>query len=351
MRAPQKRTRAPTSQNEMAVEFKDYYEILGVPRTATDEEIKRAFRKLARKYHPDVATDKKAAEEKFKEINEAYEVLGNPENRRRYDELGAQWRATGGFQPPPGAERRAWRFTSGPGRTAGFQFEFDGTGFSDFFEQFFGRSSPFSGFRGFAEPEEFANQTGFDRSFSQDGANVEGSIMVTLEEVLHGAVREVSLRWTNPTTGQTETRSFRVRIPPGVREEQLIRVPGKGQEGVGGGRPGDLLLRVKLAKHPDFEVRGSDLYYQLPLTPWEAALGTTVTVPTLDGSVSIRVPPGTSSGQHLRVRGRGLPTDPKGHRGDFYVTISIQVPPQTSPQERALWEQLARTSSFDPRSR
>lgn len=335
----------------MAVEFKDYYEILGVPRTATDEEIKRAFRRLARKYHPDVATDKKAAEEKFKEINEAYEVLGNPETRRRYDQLGAQWRATGGFEPPPGYQQRAWRFTTGPGTTGGFEFKFDGTGFSDFFEQFFGRANPFSRFHDFVESDEFGETTGFDETFAKDGANVEGTILVTLEEVLHGAVREVSVRWTNPTTGQPETRSFRVRIPPGVREDQLIRVRGQGEQGVAGGRPGDLLLRVKLAKHPDFEVRGSDLYYQLPLAPWEAALGTTVTVPTLDGSVSIRVPPGTSSGQHLRVRGRGLPTGPNGPRGDFYVTISIQVPSQISPRERALWEQLAQASSFDPRSR
>lgn len=335
----------------MALEFKDYYQILGVPRTASDDEIKRAFRKLARKYHPDVAADKKSAEEKFKDINEAHEVLGNPENRRRYDELGEQWRQTGGFRPPPGSRQYAWQSGAGAGTHGGFEFRFDGTGFSDFFEQFFGRSNPFSHFRGFSEPGE-ARETGeFDRSIAQDGADVEGSILVTLEEVLRGAVREVSLRWTNPVTGQPETRSFRVRIPPGIRDGQLIRVPGKGEEGVGGGRTGDLLLRVRLAGHPDFEVRGHDLHYQLPLAPWEAALGATVSVPTLDGSISLKVPPGSSSGQQLRVRGRGLPRGQNAPRGNLYVTVSVQVPARMTNEERSLWERLAKTSSFDPRSR
>jgi len=332
------------------VEFKDYYQILGVPRTASDEEIKRAFRKLARKYHPDVATDKKAAEEKFKELNEAHEVLGNPENRRRYDELGAQWRQTGGFEPPPGGRGRSWRFQSGSGMPGGFQFRFHGTGFSDFFEQFFGRANPFSRFGGFTETGEPGETEEYEGEAYQDGADVQGSILVTLEEALRGALREVSVRWTNPATGEPETRSFRVRIPAGVRDGQLIRVRGKGEQGAGGGRTGDLLLRVRLAGHPDLEVRGTDLCYQLPLAPWEASLGATVTVPTLDGSVSLRVPAGTSSGQQLRVRGRGLPAGPSASRGHLYVTVSIQVPKRMSAEERALWERLARTSSFDPRA-
>ncbi len=333
----------------MAVKFRDYYEVLGVSRTASEDDIKRAFRKLARKYHPDVAKDKKTAEEKFKEVNEAYEVLGNPDNRRRYDELGAHWRHGGEYQDPADAHQRTWPFSGPQGGRGGFEFRFGGTGFSDFFEQFFGRSQPFAGFTGFSDPNEAREDGGHGQTRPRDGADVEGSILVTLEEVLRGAVREISVRWTNPTTGETETRTFRVRIPAGVRDGQLIRVAGKGGQGSGGGHAGDLLLRVRLAAHPDFEVRGVDLHHQVAVAPWEAVLGATVTVPTVDGSVSVRIPPGTGSGHQLRVRGRGLPSGAARSRGDYYVTVSVQVPGSVSPEERALWEQLARRSSFDPR--
>jgi len=204
----------------MPVEFKDYYQILGVPRDASDEEIKKAFRKLARRYHPDVAKDKKAAEEKFKEINEAHEVLGDPENRRKYDELGARWRE--GVQPPPGRDGHAGR---SPGGEEAFEFRFDGTGFSDFFEQFFGRGGRFGGFGDLGRPE---TETSEGTAFARRGRDIESDILVTLEEVLKGSERTVSLQRTNPRTGQTTTQTLKVRIPAGVREGQAIRVADMG---------------------------------------------------------------------------------------------------------------------------
>jgi len=334
----------------MPVEFKDYYAILGVPENASEEEIKKAFRKLARQYHPDVATDKKAAEEKFKEINEAYEVLSDPEKRRRYDALRAYGgRAGEPFTTPPGWESRGW---TSPDGTSHFEFHFGGTGFSDFFERYFG-GGRFHGFEPWMEEELGAAGEGFaDRMFSRRGADIEGDILVTLDEVFHGSVRTVTLPRVNPRTGQTETHTFKVRIPPGVQEGQRIRVPGKGGEGQAGGPPGDLYLRVRLAAHPDFRVRGADLYYDLALAPWEAVLGCQVAIPLPDGSVTIRVPPGSGSGRQLRVRGRGLPKGSSGERGDLYAVIHVQVPdPATlTPEERRLWERLRDISRFQPRS-
>lgn len=329
----------------MPVEFKDYYKVLGVPRTASDDDIRKAFRKLAREYHPDLAKDKAAAEEKFKEINEAYEVLGDPEKRRKYDTLGENWNQPGGFKPPPGW-KQSGTFRGGGARGAEpFEFHFGGTGFSDFFEQFFsGRPGGF----GTSGAERMHEDYGAGTAYAERGSDIEGDIMVTLDEVLAGSVRSISLRRVNPLSGAEETQSFRVRVPPGVREGQTIRVPGKGQPGVGGGPVGDLYLRVRIARHPDFRVRGSDLYYDLELAPWEAVLGATVRVPTLEGSISVRVPPGTTGGRQLRVRGHGLPISGNG-RGDLYVAITIQVPPTVSEEEKKLWEQLAQRSNFEPR--
>ncbi|MBI2946480.1 MAG: J domain-containing protein [Verrucomicrobia bacterium] len=332
----------------MAVEFRDYYQILGVPRGASDDEIRKAFRKLARQYHPDVSKNKAAAEEKFKEINEAYEVLGDREKRKKYDQLGANWNRTGGFSPPPG-----WQNAGGVrgGKTGEpFEFRFGGTGFSDFFEQFFGRSA--GGFGSFSSSglNRDAQRPFQDQEASgQRGQDVEGDILVTLNEVLRGSVRTVSLQRQDSGKAAAETHSFRVKIPPSVREGQLIRVAGKGEPGTGGGRAGDLYLRVKFARHPEFEVRDSDLYCDLELAPWEAVLGTTVHAPTLDGSVSLKVPPGMTSGQRLRIRGRGLPGE-NGTRGDLYAVTSIQVPSRLTPEEKALWEKLARESTFNPRA-
>lgn len=336
----------------MAVEFKDYYQTLGVPRGASDAEIKTAFRRLARQYHPDVAKEKRGAEERFKEINEAYEVLGNPDNRKKYDRLGANWRAGAEFRPPPGWQPGGRGSGSASGRGEPFEFRFGGTGFSDFFEQFFGQSGRFRQSGGFRESEAdgFGVETEADTA-AERGADVEGSILVTLEEVLRGSVRSISLRWTNPHTGRSESRTIKARIPPGVREGQLIRLAGRGETGIGGGGAGDLYLRVRLAAHPDFRVEGHDLYHDLDLAPWEAVLGATVSAPTLDGRVSLRIPPGAGSGQQLRVRGRGLPGGASGGQGDLYVVLSIQVPSKVSASERALWEKLARESRFDPRSK
>jgi curved DNA-binding protein len=328
----------------MSAEFKDYYRVLGVSPKASDDEIKKAFRTLARKYHPDVAKDKKTAEEKFKEINEAHEVLSHPESRRKYDQLGANWKTGGESRPPPG--RAGGR--SAPQGAGGdeYDFQFEGTGFSDFFEQFFGgragRSrgpSPFdhNGGDGAEEPQQALR-----------GQDMRGDILITLDEVLKGAMRAISVRRTNARTGQEETETYQVRIPAGVQAGQSIRVPGKGGNGLGGGSAGDIFLRVRYAQNPDWQARGTDLVGHLELAPWEAVLGTTVTVRTLEGSVSLKVPAGTQQGHQLRVRGKGLPAG-TGKRGDLYVGVSIQVPPRISKEEERLWKQLASLSTFDPR--
>lgn len=320
----------------MPAEFKDYYDVLGVARNASGEEIKKAFRKLARLYHPDVAKDKTTAEAKFKEINEANEVLSDPEKRRKYDQLGANWNHPERQQPPPQSGFDG-------GREDASEFHFEGTGFSDFFEQFFGSRGRPSG--GFGRTRADGMGTG---TFAQRGQDIEGDILVTLDEVLHGSTRTIHLQRADPRTGQSVAQTLRVKIPPGVREGQLIRLAGKGQEGVGGGEPGNLYLRVKLAQHPDFRVRDADLYYDLDLAPWEAVLGAAVEIPTLDGSVSLKVPAGTTAERKLRLRGKGLPTS-KGTRGDLYAVVSIQVPARPTPEQKALWEQLAAKSTFNPR--
>jgi curved DNA-binding protein len=304
----------------MSVEFKNYYDILGVAKNASDAEIKTAFRKLARKHHPDIAKDKSGSEIKFKEINEANEVLSDPDKRRKYDELGADWnqpaRQSGGFRD--GAED-------------GSEFHFDGTGFSDFFEQFFGSRGQAAG-----------------GAFAQRGQDIESDILVTLGEALHGSTRTINLQRVDSRTGQTSLQTLRVKIPPGVREAQLIRLGGKGQEGSGGGDAGNLYLRVQFAIHPDFRVRGANLYYDLELAPWEAVLGATVHISTLDGTVALKVPPGTTAEQEFRLRGKGLPSD-NAMRGDLHAIVKIQVPPLLTPEEKVLWEQLSTLSTFNPR--
>jgi curved DNA-binding protein len=317
----------------MSVEFKDYYAILGVPRDAAAEDIKKAFRKLARKHHPDVAKDQKGAEEKFKEINEAYEVLGDPEKRRRFDQLGEDWRSGGAFSG------------AGGGRTAdAHEFNFGGTGFSDFFERFFSGGSR----HGFPGDVESGRRAGGMRSHR--GNDIEGDILVTLEEAMHGSLRSVSLKMSDPRTGRPETQTFQVRIPPGVTDGKRIRVPGQGEPGSGGGEAGDLYLRVRHAAHPDFSTRGADVFHDLDVAPWEAVLGAEITVPTLDGGVKLRIPPGSENGQQLRVRGRGLPKGKSGERGDFHAVLSIQFPDKTSEEERTLWEKLRNVSRFNPRA-
>jgi curved DNA-binding protein len=313
----------------MAVQFRDYYETLGVSKTASEDEIRSAFRKLARKYHPDVAKDKKTAEEKFKQINEAYEVLGDPEKRRKYDQLGEHWNQPGGFQPPPqwGAGQPGGGARWGSGENGGVEFEFGGTGFSDFFEAFFGGGRGRSAFGGFGQRETMAER----------GNDVEADIMVTLEEAYHGSKRQVSLR----RAGSKKTETYQVRIPRGVREGQRIRLAGQGEAGEGGGKSGDLFLRVRLARHPDFSVEGNDLVHEVKIAPWQAVLGDQLIVPTLEGNARLKLPPGTQGGQRFRLRERGLP-GVSGPRGDLYVVVQIALPKKLTEREREVWEQLAR---------
>lgn len=343
----------------MGVEYKDYYKILGVARTASAEEIKKSFRKLAREYHPDVAKDKKTAEDKFKEINEAYEVLGDEAKRKKYDELGANWKSGSDFRPPPG-----WQQTYGGGNKRGSnrpnaeEFEFGGTGFSDFFEQFFGSR----GGGGFGSYETDSDE------YHARGRDTEADILVTLDEVLHGSVRTINVR--RPVacercqgSGETSSmicpvcggsgqvaraESYQVKIPAGIGEGQKLRVAGRGEEGYGKGPSGDLYLHVRLAQHPDFEVRNGELHSDLDIAPWEAVLGATVTVPTLTAKVQVRIPPGSQTGQKLRLRGHGLPRH-KETAGDLYVTLRVRLPDKLTEAEKALWEKLATESSFRPR--
>ena len=306
----------------MSVKYKDYYETLGVPKTASKEEIRKAFRKLAREHHPDVAKDKKTAEAKFKDINEAYEVLGDDDKRRKYDELGANWDQARQAPPP--------EWSRSGGMPGGFSGSFDGTGFSDFFEQFFSgaaargreRSSPYGG-RGSMHEE-------------RRGGDVEADLLVTIEEALHGARKKISFR----RDGRSHVETFDVRIPKGVREGQKIRLAGQGEAGPRRGMAGDLLLVVRFERHPDYRVEGSDLVYELELPVAAAVLGSDVQVPTPDGSVRLKIPAGSQPGKKFRLKGRGLPVQ-QGMRGDFFVVISVRVPVKLTEAERKLWEQLA----------
>ncbi len=326
----------------MSAAFKDYYEILGVSRDASSADIKKAFRKLARVHHPDVAKDKQSAEAKFKEINEANEVLSDPEKRAKYDQLGANWQNAGHGPPTGGHYEQA-----GAPQGSGHEFNFGGTGFSDFFEQYFSGASRY----GF--PEDAFGGGGArpgGATGNRRGNDVEGDILVTLEEAMHGAVRSISLQMTDPRSGKVDTHTFQVRIPAGVTDGKRIRVPGQGEPGRGNAEAGDLYLRVRHAAHPDFHTEGHDLYYELDIAPWEAVLGTDLSVPTLDGSIKLRIPAGSENGQQLRVKSRGLPKGKSGERGDFYATLEIRTPVSSTPAERELWENLRDVSKFNPRA-
>ena len=297
----------------MAVAFRDYYETLGVPRAATSEEIRSAYRKLARRYHPDINKDEDA-EERFKEVGEAYEVLSDPEKRERYDRLGANWRQGDDVSGAPG-------FDGFEGaRPDGVRFEFGDGAFSDFFESLFGSA-----------------RTGDIR---MRGADQEAVVDLSLEEAAAGGPLRVSL---------ADGRSFTVNVPAGVRDGQRIRVAGRGGEGIGGGSTGDLFLRVHLRPHRVFRVDGRDLHVDVPVTPWDAALGTTLQVPTLTGSAKVRLPAGSSSGRRLRLRGKGMPGRRSRH-GDLYARVQIMVPDKLGERERKLFEELRTDSSFHPQA-
>ena len=305
-------------------QYKDYYATLGVPKSASQDEIRKAFRKLARQYHPDVAKDKKAAEAKFKEINEAYEVLGDAEKRKKYDTLGADWERGGAQQPPPGWGRG--------GQAGGFDpfsggASFGGTGFSDFFEQFFGGGRgrrPAGGFGGFPMDQE------------ERGGDIEADLLVTIEEALHGAKKTITFR----RDASSKPETYVLTIPKGVHEGKKIRLAGKGEGAGGRGPAGDLYLRVRFERHPNWRVEGSDLVYELELPVARAVLGTEVEVPTPDGSVRLKIPAGSQPGRKFRLKGRGLPHGTG--RGDFFVKLEVEIPEAVADEERELWEKLAK---------
>jgi DnaJ-class molecular chaperone len=310
----------PTSQ-------RDYYDVLGVPRTATAEEIKKAYRKLARQYHPDLhaGARKGEMEKKFKELNEAHEVLGDPDTRKKYDRYGHRWRDAEAYEKA--------RQQAGAGFGGGWQRTDDfaagqGFDFGDIFENLFGGRA-----RGGAVP----------------GQDLETEARLTLREVLTGVTRRVEVTEPGGPNGRTRSRTIDVKIPAGVQDGTRVRVPGKGGPGRGGGRQGDLYLRVHIEPDPVFRREGADLHVMLPVWPWEAALGAEVLAPTLAEPVRVKVPPGSRADGKLRLRGKGLPTA-SGGRGDLFYTMKIVMPPATSEDERALYERLGRGAHGDPRA-
>ncbi len=313
------------------MKYKDYYQILGVERNASADDIKKAYRKLAHKYHPDVSKEPNA-KEKFQEIGEANETLKNPEKRAAYDQLGSGYQPGQDFRPPPGWETQ---FSQGGG---GEHFSFDDVDLADLFA---GLSS---GRRG-------GGARGGGK-FPIPGQDFEVAAPITLEQAARGTELDINL--SVPEYGENGVprrvpRTFKARIAKGASEGQRLRLPGKGGKGMNGGRDGDLWLNITLAPHPLFRPDRHDLYVDLTLAPWEAVLGASVEVPTLDGAVRLKVPGGTRAGQKLRLAGRGLPK-PHGGAGDLYAVVQIVVPTHPSEGEKALWKQLAEETSFDPRS-
>jgi curved DNA-binding protein len=305
--------------------LRDLYAVLGVPRTADQDEIQRAYRKLARTYHPDVNPDPDAAD-RFKEISAAYDVLSDPETRRRYDAFGPDFRRV-----PEGVDPDTWARGRG-GRPAadgdGVRFGADDVDFGDLFGDLFSRAG-----RGSARWSGWGPVPGADQ---------EAELAVSVEEAYRGGQRSLTIG------GAGGERTVQVTIPAGVTDGQRIRLAGQGGPGAEGAADGDLYLRIRIAPHLRYRVQGRDLHTTLPLTPWEAALGTTVAIDTPGGEAKVTVPPGTSSGRRLRLRGRGLP-NPRGPAGDLYAEARIVVPPRLSAEERRLFSELAAVSMFDPR--
>jgi curved DNA-binding protein len=312
------------------VAFRDYYDTLGVPRDASEEDIRKAYRRLARENHPDVNKGE-GAEDRFKEISEAYEVLRDPEKREKYDRFGQNWKAgqdVSGAQSFDGFEGFGG-FGGGGGFGDNVRVDFgDGTDFSDFFSSMFGGGGP----RG-AGGRQSARR-------SRRGSDQETTLELTLEEAAQGGRRKIKL---------ADGRDYEVNIPPGVTDGQRIRLAGEGGTGAGGGPAGDLLLRVRIKRHPRFRVDGRNLRTDLPVAPWEAALGAEVEVRTLTGTARVKVPAGSSSGRTLRLRGEGMP-GPGGNRGDLLASVRIMVPKRLSKEERELFERLAEVSDYDPRA-
>jgi len=316
------------------MKYKDYYKILGVERSATEADIKKAYRKLARKYHPDVSKEKNA-EEKFKEVGEAYDVLKDAEKRAAYDQIG-RFQPGQDFRPPPD-----WGERFGGGPQGGFS-GFEDLGDLDLFDLLAGL-----GGRG-----AFSRSAG-GRGMQMPGQDVEVTVSASVEDLLRGTEVEVPLSFTEVSADgrpRRVTRTTKVRIPKGATDGQRLRVPGKGGPGMGGGPPGDLYINISLRPHPVFRVSGHDVTLEVPVTPWEAALGASVEVPTLDGTVNLKIPPGSKAGQKLRVRGKGLPRPRSAEPGDFYAVLQIVTPSVLSEREKELYKQLAQASSFNPRA-
>lgn len=304
------------------MEYKDYYKVLGVDRTADTDAIKRAYRKLARKYHPDVSKESDA-EARFKEVQEAYEVLHDPEKRQAYDNLGNGWQSGQGFKPPPDWQHREFHFEDDVGAGE----------FSDFFEQLFGHS-----------------RRGHGGSFKRPGRDHHARLRISLEEAYRGGTRSLTL--TNPEIDaqghvRQQQKEIKVQIPPGVLPGQHIRLRGQGETGIGGGPTGDLLLQVEYEPHRLFRAEGRDIHLELPVTPWEAALGAKVAVPTLGGKVNLTIPSGSQTGKRLRLKGRGLPGK---SAGDQIVTLSIMTPEPKTAAQRALYEQMREQMPLNPRA-
>jgi curved DNA-binding protein len=312
------------------MKYKDYYKTLGVERSAGEDEIKKSYRKLARKYHPDVSKEKNA-EEKFKEVQEAYEVLKDPEKRKAYDQMGS-YQPGQDFSPPPGWDQQ---FRSGD--FGGFQDMSE----VDLFDLLSGMRG---GFRG-------ARPGGGGRTFRMAGQDYEVSAHLSVEEVARGTEIEIPIAVTEAgEDGQLRrtTRNVKVRIAKGATDGQRLRVPGKGGAGLGGGPDGDLYVDIQLRPHDLYRVSGHDLFLELPVAPWEAALGAEVQVPTLDGRITVKVPAGSRAGQKLRVRGKGLPK-PAGGEGDLYTVLQVVTPSVLSDREKALYRELQQASTFNPR--
>nr|VFK63340.1 MAG: curved DNA-binding protein [Candidatus Kentron sp. UNK]VFK70811.1 MAG: curved DNA-binding protein [Candidatus Kentron sp. UNK] len=314
------------------MKYKDYYQLLGVTRAATPDEIKRAYRRRARKYHPDVSKEPNA-EERFKEVQEAYEVLKDPKKRDAYNHLGENWKTGQEFRPPPDWGGGVFEFNTGGFSGSPF-------GFSDFFESLFGGEFQRGG-AGFHTRNTRAPGP-------RQGRHEHTKIRITLEEAYQGVERTLHVEGGTGVDGRmsTKARQLKVKIPAGITQGQQIRLAGQGGPGAMQGRKGDLYLKVEFLPHPLFRSEGKDLHLELPITPWEAALGATIKVPTLGGDVDLKIPADSQSGKKLRLKGRGLGSTT---RGDQYIVLKIVAPPANSGAARELYERMAREMSFDPR--
>lgn len=321
------------------MEYKDYYKIMMINKNATQAEIKKAYRKLARKYHPDVSKESDA-EQKFKQVGEAYEVLKDPEKRTAYDQLGANWQAGQDFNPPPGWDT-GYEFNGAGG--AGFS-DGDSAAFSDFFESLFGQQG--AGF----SPGQAGRHQRTGGGYSLKGEDHHAKILIELEDAFNGVVEEIILQ--SPKVDDkghvsTEKRTLKVKIPQGVKQGQQIRLTGQGEPSRNGGEHGDLYIKLEFKTHPYYSAKGHDLYLKLPITPWEAALGAKVRIPTPGGVTELKIPAGSASGNKLRLKGRGIPAKSSG---DLYAVLQIRLPPADSKKDKEFYQNMQQQMAFNPRT-